>query len=249
MARPGQPGRRRHGAARAAASSAARRSACWSRSTRSAATPASATKTSRCCSPSPPARRPRSPPPSRSPRTAPAKASPRPSASAAAGRASCTTSRCRASPACGCCSPPPGAAIPRKLDRLLVQGIEQVDDAIAEMRRLIADLRPSTLDELGLGAALEALGERTSASGAIEVEIDLDLDFEAGRTKHRLARRDRGHRLPAGPGGAQQRGPARRRPSAPAVEVTRGRARRCGCGSHDDGQRLRPQRQRPTASA
>ncbi len=31
------------------------------------------------------------------------------------------------------------------------------------MRRLIADLRPSTLDELGLGAALEALGERTRA--------------------------------------------------------------------------------------
>jgi signal transduction histidine kinase len=70
-------------------------------------------------------------------------------------------------------------------DKLLAQGIEQVDSAIAEMRRLIADLRPTTLDELGLGAALEALAERLNASGAISV--DLDLDFHAGR-KRRLVR-------------------------------------------------------------
>jgi signal transduction histidine kinase len=75
---------------------------------------------------------------------------------------------------------------PGELDDLLVRGIEQVDGAIAEMRRLIADLRPSTLDQLGLGAALETLGERTSSSGAIEVRIDLDLDFEAGRNENRL---------------------------------------------------------------
>ncbi|HEX3609911.1 MAG TPA: GAF domain-containing sensor histidine kinase [Solirubrobacterales bacterium] len=77
---------------------------------------------------------------------------------------------------------------PDETERLLSQGIEQVDDAIAEMRRLIADLRPPTLDELGLGAALEALGERTTASGAIEVDLVLDLDFHSGRTKVRLAR-------------------------------------------------------------
>jgi len=75
---------------------------------------------------------------------------------------------------------------PEELDRLLVQGIEQVDTTIAEMRRLIADLRPSTLDQLGLGAALEALGERTASGDAIEVRINLDLDFEAGRSKSRL---------------------------------------------------------------
>jgi signal transduction histidine kinase len=71
-------------------------------------------------------------------------------------------------------------------DRLLQQGIEQTDSAIAEMRRLIADLRPTTLDELGLGAALEALAERLTASGTIGVDLDLDIDFHAGRTKHRL---------------------------------------------------------------
>jgi signal transduction histidine kinase len=75
---------------------------------------------------------------------------------------------------------------PNEVDRLLVQGIEQVDTAIAEMRRLIADLRPSTLDELGLGAALEALGERTASGDEVEVRIDLDLDCEAGRNTSRL---------------------------------------------------------------
>jgi signal transduction histidine kinase len=74
---------------------------------------------------------------------------------------------------------------PEELDDLLVQGIEQVDAAIAEMRRLIADLRPSTLDQLGLGAALEALGERT-AGAEIEVRVELDLDFESGRSESRL---------------------------------------------------------------
>jgi signal transduction histidine kinase len=75
---------------------------------------------------------------------------------------------------------------PEELDRLLVQGIEQVDTTIAEMRRLIADLRPSTLDQLGLGAALEALGERTASGDAIEVKVNLDLDCEAGRNPSRL---------------------------------------------------------------
>lgn len=69
-----------------------------------------------------------------------------------------------------------------EVDRLLAEGIERVDETIAEMRRLIADLRPTALDELGLGAALEALGERLGASGAIEVEMSIDLDFHSGRT-------------------------------------------------------------------
>jgi two-component system, NarL family, sensor histidine kinase DevS len=75
---------------------------------------------------------------------------------------------------------------PGELDDLLVQGIEQVDAAIAEMRRLIADLRPSTLDQLGLGAALEALGERTASATTVEVHISFNLDFEAGRSQSRL---------------------------------------------------------------
>jgi signal transduction histidine kinase len=77
-------------------------------------------------------------------------------------------------------------ADPEELDGLLVQGIEQVDTTIAEMRRLIAELRPSALDQLGLGAALEALGERTSSGNPIDVTINIDLDFETGRSEGRL---------------------------------------------------------------
>lgn len=75
---------------------------------------------------------------------------------------------------------------PAEVDRLLVEAIEQVDGTIAEMRRLIADLRPAALDELGLGAALEALGERAEAGDSIAIEMSLDLDFRSGRTEHRL---------------------------------------------------------------
>jgi signal transduction histidine kinase len=75
---------------------------------------------------------------------------------------------------------------PEELDPLLRQGIEQVDATIAEMRRLIADLRPPTLDELGLGAALEALSERVAMGDSLEVEMSLDLDFHSGRSETRL---------------------------------------------------------------
>lgn len=77
---------------------------------------------------------------------------------------------------------------PEEVDRLLVQGIEQVDGAIAEMRRLIADLRPTTLDELGLGAALEALAERLAASDIVEVEMNVDLNDHTDRAETRLSR-------------------------------------------------------------
>jgi signal transduction histidine kinase len=71
-------------------------------------------------------------------------------------------------------------------DKLLFQAIEQVDHAIAEMRRLIADLRPPTLDELGLAAALEALVERLTWGEVLDVDLEVDLAHEAGRQPVRL---------------------------------------------------------------
>ena len=57
---------------------------------------------------------------------------------------------------------------------ILDQAIERVDETIVELRRLIADLRPAALDELGVEAALASLVERISATG---VEIDLYVDL------------------------------------------------------------------------
>jgi two-component system, NarL family, sensor histidine kinase DevS len=73
-----------------------------------------------------------------------------------------------------------------EVDGLLSKGIEQIDGAIAEMRRLIADLRPTTLDELGLGPALEALGERALAGDAVAVEMSIDLGADAGEGERRF---------------------------------------------------------------
>jgi signal transduction histidine kinase len=71
-------------------------------------------------------------------------------------------------------------------DELLGQAIEQVDGTIAEMRRLIADLRPPALDELGLEAALEALVDRLAVGQLLDVELRVELNFEAGRQPTRL---------------------------------------------------------------
>jgi signal transduction histidine kinase len=64
---------------------------------------------------------------------------------------------------------------PANVDGLLGQAVDQVDATIAEMRRLIADLRPATLDELGLGAALEALVERLRWGDVLDVQLRVEL--------------------------------------------------------------------------
>jgi PAS domain S-box-containing protein len=48
---------------------------------------------------------------------------------------------------------------------MLEQAVEFVQQAVAEARRVIADLRPTTLDDLGLRPALSALVEKLSVEG------------------------------------------------------------------------------------
>lgn len=69
---------------------------------------------------------------------------------------------------------------PDDVDGLLLQAIEQVDGTIGEMRRLIADLRPATLDELGLAAALEALVERLGWAEVLDVELRVEMAADGG---------------------------------------------------------------------
>jgi signal transduction histidine kinase len=63
--------------------------------------------------------------------------------------------------------------------------VSELDTEIANVRGIIADVRPAALDELGASAALEALAERIRSRG-IDVTLQLDLDWEAGRaaTRH-----------------------------------------------------------------
>jgi len=54
------------------------------------------------------------------------------------------------------------------------QAVEQLEEAIANLRGLITDLRPAVLDELGVQAAVESLAERTGRQGiAVDVSIEL----------------------------------------------------------------------------
>lgn len=64
---------------------------------------------------------------------------------------------------------------------------ERVDETIASLRRLIADLRPAELDEIGLGAALLSLTERFEAENGVPVSLRVELDFERGASETRLS--------------------------------------------------------------
>jgi signal transduction histidine kinase len=48
-----------------------------------------------------------------------------------------------------------------------------LDDGIRGVRRVINDLRPALLDDLGLAAAVRALGEEVEARGGPKVQLDV----------------------------------------------------------------------------
>jgi signal transduction histidine kinase len=56
--------------------------------------------------------------------------------------------------------------------------IKQLDAEIVKLRRLITELRPASLDAIGLEAALRALGEQYQASG-VELDCHLELPHAA----------------------------------------------------------------------
>ncbi|HME01875.1 MAG TPA: GAF domain-containing sensor histidine kinase [Solirubrobacteraceae bacterium] len=69
---------------------------------------------------------------------------------------------------------------PDALAQVVGEAIDHLEEAIANLRALITDLRPATLDELGVHAALEGLADRARRQG-IAVDLDVDLDHEQGR--------------------------------------------------------------------
>ncbi len=64
--------------------------------------------------------------------------------------------------------------------------IDQLEEAITNLRALITDLRPAALDELGVQAALEGLAERTGRHG-LEVDLSVEFACEQGRESTRHA--------------------------------------------------------------
>ncbi|HEX5983820.1 MAG TPA: GAF domain-containing sensor histidine kinase [Solirubrobacterales bacterium] len=69
--------------------------------------------------------------------------------------------------------------------------VDHLEAQIGELSRLINDLRPTSLERLGLVGALQALVEELGARGGFEaraeIEIDRDLNTEEERVVYRLA--------------------------------------------------------------
>jgi len=69
------------------------------------------------------------------------------------------------------------------------EAIAQLEGQINELNRLINDLRPAALERLGLGGALQALAEESSARGGIEVEAGIQVGDERSREEDRVVYR------------------------------------------------------------
>jgi signal transduction histidine kinase len=66
-------------------------------------------------------------------------------------------------------------------ERAMRQAIEEIELEISNLRAIISDLRPSLLDDLGLGPAIEALLERRAEAGVTIIsELNLPTEEEGG---------------------------------------------------------------------
>jgi len=70
---------------------------------------------------------------------------------------------------------------PAILDAAVGQAVAQIDDSIAELRRLITDLRPAALDDLGLGPAVESLLARIETTAGLKTKLRVELGAEGER--------------------------------------------------------------------
>jgi signal transduction histidine kinase len=71
------------------------------------------------------------------------------------------------------------------LQAAVADAIDYLAEGVSNLRGLVTDLRPAALDELGLGAAVEALAQRASRHGLqIDSSIDLAYEQERAPTRH-----------------------------------------------------------------
>lgn len=75
---------------------------------------------------------------------------------------------------------------PERLRHALAGGTEQLEHTIAGLESLISELRPASLDQLGPGAAIDALVSRVTGLADVDAVTDIDLAYERGdeSTRH-----------------------------------------------------------------
>jgi signal transduction histidine kinase len=70
------------------------------------------------------------------------------------------------------------------LEQAVTSAIDHLEEGITNLRALITDLRPASLDELGAAAAIQALCERAERQG-LDVDVSIDFAYEQGREQQR----------------------------------------------------------------
>ena len=108
-----------------------------------------------------------------------------------------------------------GTGQPEKIQDAVERSLEQLGSSIAALQSLITELRPASLDELGVKPALEALVRRASARFGLRGGRQLRSRLRPRPGAVAPARRDREHRLSPRSGGDQQRREARAGGEAP----------------------------------
>lgn len=78
-----------------------------------------------------------------------------------------------------------GAGRAERIEAAAGEAVERLAGQIDELSRLINDLRPASLERLGLAGALEALAEETSARGDFAVEIAVEIDAQLAKEEER----------------------------------------------------------------
>jgi signal transduction histidine kinase len=73
---------------------------------------------------------------------------------------------------------------PEGMASAVSQAMDQLESDITNLRTLITDLRPATLDQLGEEAAIRALADRLTRLG-LEIDVNVDLAYERGRAETR----------------------------------------------------------------
>lgn len=73
-----------------------------------------------------------------------------------------------------------GRRDPERLPAVVDRSIEQIDAEITAMRNLITDLRPDSLQELGVAAALGGLAHRIeSRAEGVKVHVDAEMELDS----------------------------------------------------------------------
>ena len=75
---------------------------------------------------------------------------------------------------------------PQAIEEAVERSLEQLESSISALQSLITELRPASLDELGVKPALEALVRRASARFGLKVDANFDLAYDRGRAPSRL---------------------------------------------------------------